>query len=190
MSNKTKVIDFIDEIKKIVKKSKLYSHCKIEKTNTWELGVNNRGQQKVNYIEESSLLHSYKGATIIYLHKLDDLYIYIGSTIGLFNRLGCISSAGSFNQSNESKIPLSNGGKNKDTVVKFFNYLKQGKKLETYAIAFYLNDKINSKNNLDNIIRVPLKEKVEFYFINLFETLYKHKPLLSQGLDQKIAYGV
>lgn len=183
-------MEFIDEIKKEVKNSKLYSHCIVEKTNTWALGFNNRGKEKVNYIEESFLSHSYKGATIIYLHKLEDLYIYIGSTIGLFNRMGCISSAASFNQNNESKIPASNGGKNKDTVVKFYNYLKQGKKLETYAIALYLNDKVDSNNELDMITRVPLKEDVEFYFIRLFEKMYGHKPLLSQGLDQSIAYGV
>jgi len=183
-------MDFINEIKKVVKNSELYSHCIIEKTNTWALGVNNRGNEKVNYIKESSLSHSYNGATVVYLHKLSDLYIYIGSTIGLWNRMGCISSAASFNQKNESKIPASNGGKNKDTVVKFYNYLKQGKEIETYAIAFYLNDQINSDNELDKITRVPLKEEVEFYFIRLFEKLYGQKPLLSQGLDQNIAYGI
>ena len=183
-------MDFLEEIKKEVKNSKLYSHCIIEKTNTWSLGFNNRGKEKVNCIEESNLSYPYKKATIMYLHKLDGVYIYIGSTIGLFNRMGCISSTASFDQNNKSKIPASNGGKNKDTVVKFYNFLKQEKKLETYAIALYLNDQINSNNKLDMISRVPLKEDVEFHFIHLFEEIYGHKPLLSQGLDQSIAYGI
>ena len=184
-------MDFIEIVKNEIKNTNLYSHCVVEDVINWELKPNRKGNLTVKNVMNKNLTHSYKGATVVYFHYLDKDCIYIGSTIDLFNRMGCISSAGSFTNDGTPKIPASNGGKNKDTLVKFHKFLSNGKKLKTYAVAFYYQNNTNSvKESLDNIPLVPLKEEVEYYFIRLFEKLTEHKPLLSEGLDQNIAYGI
>jgi hypothetical protein len=183
-------MDFINIVKDKVKNTNLYSHCKIEDVINWELKLNKKGNLTVKNIMNENLSHSYKEATVIYFHHLDNECVYIGSTIDLFNRMGCISSAGSFTKEGVAQIPASNGGKNKDTLVKFHKFLSEGKKLKTYAVAFYhIQDKKND-GSLDSIPLTPIKERVEYWFIDLFENIYNRKPLLSEGLDQNIAYGV
>ena len=183
-------MEFINVVKNEIKNTNLYSHCIVEDVIDWELKINRKGNLSVKNIMNENLTHSYKEATVIYFHHLEEECIYIGSTIDLFNRMGCISSAGSFTPEGKANIPASNGGKNKDTLVKFHKFLSEGKKLKTYAVAIYHQNNTNKINSLDSIPLVPLKEKVEYYFINLFEKLKGHKPLLSEGLDQNIAYGV
>jgi hypothetical protein len=185
-----KVMDFIDIVSQKVKETKLYTHCVVEDVINWELKSNKKGNLIVKNIMNKNLNHSYKEATVIYFHHLDNECVYIGSTIDLFNRMGCISSAGSFSPKGEAKIPVSNGGKNKDTLVKFHKFLSSGKKLKTYAVAFYHIQDIKNDGSLDSIPLTPLKEAVEYWFIDLFNNIYNRKPLLSEGLDQNIAYGI
>jgi hypothetical protein len=185
-----KVMNFIDIVSKKVKETSLYSHCVVEDVINWELKSNKKGNLTVKNIMNKNLNHSYKEATVIYFHYLDDECVYIGSTIDLFNRMGCISSAGSFTSKGEAKIPASNGGKNKDTLVKFYKFLSSSKKLKTYAVAFYHIQNKKNDGSLDSIPLTPIKERVEYWFINLFENIYTRKPLLSEGLDQNIAYGI
>lgn len=184
-------MDFINIVQDEIRNTNLYSHCIIEDVINWGLNFNKKGNIIVKYFKNENLIHSYKEATIIYFHYLDNECIYIGSTIDFFNRMGCIQSAGSFQPEGKIYIPVSNGGKNKDTLVKFYKLLSEGKKLKTYAIAFYIyNNNSSNEKLLDNIPLVPLKEQVEYYFIYLFEKLKGHKPLFSEGLDQNIAYGI